>query len=192
MRVKGNKMEKMRFIIKDLKNGLIIGGICLLMLCGCSSKTEKQCRENVEAFLQSYQSLDETCSEYLSKNENEEKTKFEGFQAFLAKQITYKINSVDVNEKNRTVEVKITNIDFKKIIEEFINKKTLNIASAEEFKNELIKKIQSKDAPKRKFNIVIKLDDDCKIIMTSELSNALLGGYTQYINELIGGELDEK
>ena len=192
MRVKGNKMEKMRFIIKDLKNGLIIGGICLLMLCGGPSKTEKQCRENVEAFLQSYQSLDETCSEYLSKNENEEKTKFEGFQAFLAKQITYKINSVDVNEKNRTVEVKITNIDFKKIIEEFINKKTLNIASAEEFKNELIKKIQSKDAPKRKFNIVIKLDDDCKIIMTSELSNALLGGYTQYINELIGGESDEK
>lgn len=171
----------------NFKNCMIIC-FCLLMLCGCSSKTKKQCKENTEAFLQSYQSLDETCGEYLSKNENEEKIEFEGFQAFLAKQITYKINSVDVNEENRTVEVEITNIDFKKIIEEFINKKTLNIASAEEFKNELVKKIQSKDAPKRKFNIVIKLDDDCKIIMTSELSNALLGGYTQYINELIEGE----
>ena len=49
------------------------------------------------------------------------------------------------------------------------------------------KRLQKEDAPMREFEVEIIMDKEEKIEMTSELSNALLGGYTQYIYELMEG-----
>ena len=114
---------------------------------------------------------------------------FEGFQAILAEPIKFEIKSVEVNKDYNIVNVVITNVDFGVVFEGLVNSDDLHIDTTEEIMDELEKRLQAKDAPMHEYEIAVKLDKEQKIEMTSELSNALLGGYTQYIYELTEGGL---
>lgn len=188
MRVEGDKMKNCKVIGKSLKKSLMMGGLCVLMLCGCSSKEKEQCEENVSAILEAYQSKDETCGKYLSGNEKDANVEFEGFQSVLADPITFEIKSVEVNKEYSIVNVVITNVDFEAVFEGLVND-DLKVDSTESIALELEKRLQADDAPMREFEVPVKLNEEQKIEMSSELSNALLGGYAQYIYELTEGDV---
>lgn len=181
-------MKNSKFYSRSLKKGFMMSGLSVLLLCGCSSQDKEQCKENVSAFLESYQAKDETCGKYLLENEEETNVEFEGFQAVLAEPITFEIKSVETNKEYNVVNVVITNVDFKVVFEELVND-DLEIVSKENIALELEKRLQADDAPMREFEVPVKLNEEQKIEMTSELSNALLGGYTQYIYELTEGDM---
>lgn len=177
---------KERVMRKTIKFLLLISVLCVLGLCGCSSKEERQCQEQVKAFLTAYQEQDTTCGKYLSGNEDNESVEFKGFQAILAEPVKFQIKSAEVNKDYNIVKVIVTNVDFGKVFEELVND-DLQVETREAIVTELEKRLQAEDAPMREFEISVKLDKNQKIEMTSELSNALLGGYTQYIYELTEG-----
>ena len=179
-------MKNIKVVGKSLKKNLMICGLCVLMLCGCSSKEKEQCKANVSAFLEAYQTKDTTCGKYLSGSEKDANVEFEGFQSALADSITFKIKSVEENKESNIVNVVITNVDFKAVFEDLVND-DLKVDSTESVVLELEKRLQADDAPMREFEVPVKLNEDQKIEMSSELSNALLGGYTQYIYEITEG-----
>ena len=181
-------MKNYKVVGKSLKKGLLMGGLCVLILCGCSSEEKEQCKENVSAFLEAYQAKDATCGKYLSGSEEDTNVAFEGFQSVLADPITFEIKSVDVNKEYNVVNVVITNVDFEAVFEGLVNE-DLAVDSTENIALELEKRLQADDAPMREFEVPVKLNEEQKIEMTSELSNALLGGYTQYIYELTEGDM---
>lgn len=171
---------------KTIKKYLLIGGLSIFILCACSSK-EKQCQEKVKAFLMAYQEQDINCGKYLAGNQEVETVQFEGFQAILAESIKFEIESVEVNEDYDIVNVVITNVDFGRVYDGLVSSEDLQIDTTGDIIFELEKRLREKDVPKREFEVSIKMDKEQKIEMTSELSNALLGGYTQYIYELTEG-----
>lgn len=181
-------MKVSKFFRRSLKKSFMMSCLSFLLLCGCTSQEKEQCKENVSAFLESYQAKDETCGKYLLENGKETGVEFEGFQAILAEPITFEIKSVETNKEYDIVNVVITNIDFKIIFEELVND-DLEIVSKENIVLELEKRLQADEAPMREFEVPVRLNKEKKIEMTSELSNALLGGYTQYIYELTEGDL---
>ena len=157
--------------------------ICIPVLCGCSFEEEKQSRETVSAFLTAYQEQDPACGEYLVGNEEGEAVSFEGFQGVLASPLSFEINSVDSEAGGYTVNVVITNVDFGAALES-MEADFFEPFSREELLQELKKRLCAEDATTREFEVQVPVTQDQKIEMTSHLSNALMGGYTEYISNL--------
>lgn len=178
-------MTKLGYASISLKFILLFGSLCLA-LTGCSSKEKEQCKDNVASFLDSYQQKDSSCGEYLLGDEEDSDVEFNGFQSILAEPIKYEINSVEINDDNNIVNVTVTNVDFGKVVEELVNDTSLT-NSSDSILAELEKRLGSDGAPTKEFEVPIRLNKEYKIEMTSELSNALLGGYTEYIYELTEG-----
>lgn len=172
---------------KKIMKCLLFIVLGIMLLSGCSGKEKEQCKEQVTKFLKAYQQQDVTCGEYLTKTGEDTEIKFEGFQSILAESVTFEIKSVKVNDSNATVNVVIKNVDFGKVFESLANSTDVNMETTEDVIVELTKRLKDKNAPDREFEVPIKLDKKYKIQMTSELSNALLGGYTQYVYELTTG-----
>ena len=150
----------MKQVLKTMIRLAVLAVICIPVLCGCSSEEEKQSMDTVSAFLTAYQEQDPACGEYLVGNEEGEAVSVEGFQSVLASPLSVEIDSVDSEEDGYTVNVVITNVDF---------------GAA---------RLCAEDAATRKFEVPVPVTQDQKIEMTSHLSNALLGGYTEYISNL--------
>lgn len=165
--------------------------VCIMLgamvLTGCTGKEKKQCKEQVTKFLNAYQQQDVMCGKYLVKKGVDTEIKFEGFQSILAESVTFEIKSAKVNDDSVTVNVVIKNVDFGKVFESLAKSNDVKMETTADVIVELTKRLQDKNAPTREFEVPIKLDEKHKIQMTSELSNALLGGYTQYIYELTTG-----
>lgn len=157
--------------------------ICIPILCCCSSEEKEQSKETVSAFLTAYQKQDPACGEFLVGNEEGEAVSFEGFQGVLATPLSFKINSVDSEKDGCTVNVVITNVDFGAVLES-IESDSFEPSSSEELLQELKNRLCAEDAVTREFEVPVSVTQDQKIEMTSHLSNALLGGYTEYISNL--------
>lgn len=169
---------------------LLVSIVTIMLLCGCSAKEKEQCKEQVTKFLTAYQEQETTCGEYLAGNEDDGAVTFEGFQSVLSENISFEVDSVEVVDDFYEVSVVIENVDFGMVIEELANSNDLNIETTDGILMELEKRLLSDDSPKREFEVIIRLDKDMKIEMTSELSNALLGGYPEYIYELTTGGIE--
>lgn len=172
---------------KKNKKYLVYIVLAAMMLSGCVGKEKEKCKEQVAKFLNAYQQQDATCGKYLTKTGGDTEIKFEGFQSILAESLTFEIKSVKVDNNNAVVNVIIKNIDFGKVFENLAKSNDVKMDTTEDVITELTKRLKDKNAPVREFEVPIKLDKKHKIQMTSELSNALLGGYTQYIYELTTG-----
>lgn len=68
--------------------------IFTLVGCGNLNDDEIKIKDNVQTFLEGYQSLDGSIGQYLADN-NENSLHFNGFQSILAKQMTFKIGKVE-------------------------------------------------------------------------------------------------
>lgn len=172
---------------KKIMKYLLFIVLGVMVLSGCSGKEKEQCEKLVINFLNAYQQQEITCGEYLAQTGDDTEIKFEGFQSILAESITFEIESIKVKGDNSTVNVIIKNVDFGAVFDSLANSNDAKMETTEDVIAELTKRLKDKNAPVREFEVPIKLDKKHKIQMTSELSNALLGGYTQYIYELTTG-----
>ena len=168
----------------------IVGLMGTMLLSGCSSKEKEQCKEQVTEFLTAYQAQDSECGKYLAGSEDDSTINFEGFQSVLAESITFEIDSVKIEDEYNVVNTIIKNVDFGTVFEGLANTQELNVETTEDIMLELEKRLEAEDAPEREFKVPIRLDKEIKIEMTSELSNALLGGYMEYIYELTTGGIE--
>lgn len=163
-----------------------------------SSRTEEivhredpeQCQQFLAQFLDDYHNKEPEANEFLINGGSEEMS-FDGFQGILAESFTYEIGSVDMSYTVPYVSVKITNIDFKKILETYIESLgDKDAASADAVVNSLTDLLAASDRPMRTFECsvpVYYLDEEggLKIEMTEELSNALTGGFAEFISEYL-------
>lgn len=169
------------------KSFIVILTIVFICMTGCDSDEKDVCKAEVEEFLTAYQSLDGDANQYLANKI--EKIEYNGIQGLLAEQITFSVNNVKKYEDDSyIVTTQITNVDFKEAFEtvtEDVNEET----PVEVIIEKLYEIVKSDSAPHRDFTIEIKLNkygNEYKIELTEELSNALFGGYNEYLSELIG------
>lgn len=178
-------MKKLRFLI------MVILSLVCVSLTGCGSKDAEMCELVVEDFLTAYQSLDNSAGEYLA-NWTEE-VQFNGVQALLAKQMTFSVEKAKMKDGGYLVMTEISTIDFKATFESVAT--SVNEAASEEtILDKLYDALESESPQIRTFSVNIpvqKYDEEYKVELTSELSNALFGGYNEYLSELTGGILNE-
>ena len=172
--------------------------VFMLMLCllltGCKAKETDISKTRVEEFLTLYQSLDSNAGSYLADRVENTELKFDGLQALLAKKMNFSIGKVENTSDGCLVRVKIETIDFEKAFESVAENFTEG-TSENVIIEELYALIDSGSIAVREFSVdvlVQEIDGDHKIVLTPELSNALFGGYNEYISKLVGGMLDEQ
>lgn len=172
--------------------------ICLFVLifaltgCGSSNDEELEIKDTVQTFLEGYQSLDGSVGEYLA-DYNENILQFNGFQSILAQQMTFKIGKVEYSDDEYLVNVEISNVDFQAAFEEIIDEYAVD-DTEEDILKKLSNKLKDESAERKDFEVEILIqqtEDVYEITLTPELSNALLGGYNEYLTSLTGGMINE-
>lgn len=172
--------------------------ICLFVLifaltgCGSSNDEELEIKDSVQTFLEGYQSLDGSIGEYLAEYDKSN-LQFNGFQSILAQQMTFEIGKVEHSDDGYLVNAKISNVDFQAAFEEIIEEYTVD-DTEEDILKKLCIKLGDESAKRKDFEVEIviqQIKDVYEIILTPELSNALLGGYNEYLTSLIGGMINE-
>lgn len=170
---------------------VFVWSILCICLTGCSSKDTETCKSVVENFLTSYQMLDGSAGQYLANRT--EDIQFDGIQALLAEQMTFSVESAKKEDEKYLVYAQISTADFKEIFESVV----LSIdetTSQDEVLEEFYDAIDSNSTQIKTFSVEIpvqKYGEDYKIELTPELSNALFGGFNEYLSELTGGMLYE-
>ena len=147
------------------------------------SQAEKVSKQIVSDFLTKYRESDKSCREYL-KEDKENFIKFQEFQILLGQSLEYDIQSVqkDENSEYDIVNIIIDNVDFEETINQVIDK---GADTGESILEGIKKLLQDESAPRTKFKIKVFVDTKEKqLIMSEDLSNALLGGYHKYIYNL--------
>jgi hypothetical protein len=177
------------------KQFLILLSFLIFTLVGCGNSNddeELEIKDNVQAFLEGYQSLDGSIGKYLA-DYDKDNIQFNGFQSILAQQIIFKVGKVEHLDNEFLVNVKINNVDFQAAFEQIIEEYTAN-DTEEDILNKLINKLEDESAQRKDFDVEILIQqtgDTYEIILTPELSNALLGGYNEYLTSLTGGMINE-
>lgn len=150
-------------------------------------------KQRVEDFLKGYQSLDGSVGQYLVNYNENDVIKFNGIQAILAKQMTFDIGKIEQSDNTYLVNVTINNVDFQAVFEEVIEEYTLD-DTEEDILEKLNMKLENDSAKRKDFEVKIpvqKSGDTYEIVLTAELSNALFGGYNEYLTTLTGGMFNE-
>lgn len=186
---------------------VLLSTLCIV-LTGCSSKdaetyesiiedflTEyqdaKTCESIVEDFLTAYQMLDSNAGNYLANRT--EGIRFNGLQAQLAEQMTFSVEKAKKKDEGYLVTTQISTVDFKETFES-VATSIDKTASEEEILDKLYDAIGAETPQIKTFSVEIpvqKYGKDYKIELTPELSNALFGGFNEYLSELTGGILNE-
>lgn len=166
--------------------------IFTLVGCGNSNDEELEIKGNVQIFLEGYQSLDGSIGQYLV-DYGEDNLEFNGFQSILAQQMKFKIGKVELSDDGYLVNVKISNVDFQTVFEEIIEEYTID-DTEEDILKKLSNKLEDESVKRKDFEVEVLIqqtEDTYEIILTPELSNALLGGYNEYLTSLTGGMINE-
>lgn len=173
------------------RNYFIILLFCFLAICltGCSTEEKDASKTKVDEFLRLYQSLDSNAGACLANQIGDQTVQYEGMQAVLAKRIIYETGKVKKKGGYYEVQTTIQNVDFATAFEAL--QQELNAdASVDEILLQLQKKLEADEAVMREFLLEIPVQrngDNYEIILTDELSNALFGGYNEYLTQLTGG-----
>lgn len=170
--------------------GVLLSIFCIT-LTGCSSEDNEKCKSVVEDFLTAYQMLDGSAGDYLA-NRTEE-IQFNGVQAQLAEQMTFSVETVKKENEKYVVTAQISTVDFKGTFES-VATSIDETTSEDEILEKLYDAISSETPQIKTFSVEIpvqKYGEDYRIELTPELSNALFGGFNEYLSELTGGMLNE-
>ncbi len=152
-----------------------------------------ECKEVLAAFLDAYRNLDPDANVYLLDGGDEELS-YDGFQGLLASSFTYEIGNVDMTYLVPYVSVTITNVDFKQILETYLESMEEDDSKkAESIVSELESLVNASDRPMRTFECAVPVyyleeESGLKVEMTEELSNALTGGFAEFISNYLWSE----
>ena len=195
----GASIRKKRKRTSFPKWGVFICIIAILLLGGAFSiarivvpqlQEEKQDQQVVEDFLEAYTHLEEKrCAQLLYRTESvSDKQNFSDLQKLLAQGLNYEVTDVSQKKDYAVVEVKIENIDFSKVMERILEDHV--DLSEKQFNQEVSTWIKKDSSPRREFICkvnVFKVGGERKIEITESFSNALLGGFPEYIALLMKG-----
>ena len=165
-----------------------------LLLTGCSSEEKDLSKAKVDEFLTLYQSLDGSAGNCLANQIGDTTVEFKGMQAVLAQKMTFETGKVKKEGEYYLVTVKIQNVDFAAAFEA-VQQEVTSIVSTEEIVALLQQKLTAEDAVMREFKVEVPVQKNgaaYEIVMNGELSNALFGGYNEYLSKLTGEMLNEK
>lgn len=167
--------------------------VFLLVAASCSGtpqlteQDKENCTATVRQFLDKYTALDGTASALLTSKLAGEDLKFEGFQRLLATPLQYEIGEITQNGETAVASIHISNIDFAAAFESVIAAVGEN--STEEAILALLQQtLSASDCPRRDFTCTVPLIRDGEgwlIEMTPDLSNALLGGANEYLDNIV-------
>lgn len=151
-------------------------------------------KETVSQFLTAYQQANPKAGGYLEFDGKEEIT-FQGIPKLLAEKMTFTLDGVKKEDDVYLVEAVITVPDFKDAFQ-YTAKTASKDSSQEQILNSLSERLGSDNAKMREFELMIpveKREEATRVILSSELSNSLSGGYNEYLANTIGGMYsDEK
>ncbi len=170
-------MKKKKLLIPIL---IIVIAITIILCERGFLEKNKRCEEKVKDFLTAFQMKDKECGKYLLGHENEP-FEFNGYLAILAENMKFEINYSEKKEDSYIVHVVITNVDFGAVFEGLHNTYKNQPDSIGNIQTELENRLRAKDAPVREFEVPVEVDNEMKIIMTSDIYNALFGGFPQYL-----------
>lgn len=189
-------MKKTKDVVKKRMNKktLIVVGICCIVVLSVglfclfqrNNRYIKETEVVITEFLQSYKAKQPDTFKYLQYPVAEVNMQFEGFQGILAEQIDFEIENVRKEHGQIVASVEITNIDLKEV---FIN--TINDLPEDVTQDDILKELETRmqkgDCATKKFDceIIVINDNGYKVIITDTLSNALLGGYNEYLAEMV-------
>jgi len=173
------------------KRSSIILFVLLLVIClnGCSTEEKDASKTKVDEFLRLYQSLDSNAGACLANQIGYQTVQYEGMQAVLAKRITFETGRVKKSDDYYLVHTTIKNVDFINVFETMQQELSAD-TSVDEILLQLQQRLEADDAVMREFSLEVpvqKNGDTYEIVMTGELSNALSGGYNEYLTQLTGG-----
>lgn len=193
------KSQKCKFLIRFL--GIIVavaiisaGGLFLFRDSfnnQLDTNDISDCEEAVTNFLSLYQKLDGSAAEYLADRTDE--IQYNGIQAMLAKKMKYTVGKVKQTKGQNLVSTQITTVDFKEAFET-VSLSVDDSMDSSEIIELLYDEINSDSVPIRTFSIdipVIRIENEYKIQLNYELSNALFGGFNEYLSELTGEMLND-
>ena len=158
------------------------------------------CQEALKAFLDAYQAKDPSANVFLI-NGGEESLTYNGFQGMLASSFTYEVGDVDMSDTVPYVSVVITNTDFKAILENYLGSldsghttladtDSKKEVSQDQIVEDLTALLEAESRPERTFTCLVPVyylneEDGLKIEMTQDLSNALTGGFAEFVSNYL-------
>jgi|GEM_PF-2406155 len=192
--MKNKKIIGICIIVLVILVGVIIGLIILQNSKKNSNNDDADAKKTVSEFLTAYHNKDEKAAQYLTTTFNDTKFAYKGFQGILAEKMTYKIIDSNVSKSDSTkttIDVELNNVDVASILKKYEQ-------STETDSNKMLSQVENeinaKSAPMKIFKITVTVVDyptGMKIVMSSDFSNALLGGYNEYISSIIQEDLSK-
>lgn len=179
-----------------MKKKIILLLMIMFVMTACSSSRldVEGAKQTVDTFLSRYHLKDASCAEFLLGNGEDSFFSFDGISEYFASELKYEIKSVTTEDDMCIVKVDIENIDFKdsieKSYEEAVNLYGEEYASLY-IKDMFIDYIESNKMKRvqNTYEVVVRyINDEWKIEMDLNLSDALTGGMNTYIGSLKGGE----
>ncbi len=185
----GNKKKNKKILI------LVICMISIILICSGVWLVYHLSQEHIDyvseakttviTFFDKYSSKSGDANNYLTATSMDDTPiTYEGYQGYCAEKINYEIIGATKSENDSEliiVTVKIENIDLKAILEK-LDEKTYD--NDEKIIESFYSLLQSNNLPTNTYQCDIKCKAypaGMKILFDSELSNALLGGYSAYI-----------
>lgn len=179
---------------KTVKKGLLLLAAILILAAGIVTvlwfyrgAVQKKAAENAaDQFMQAYIQQDSAGCEQLLLNGGSEPVEFSEAQKVLSQTITYKIlGSERVDSDAVAVNLEIENVDFSKIMEDI----TTDL-QGELTESDIVAAIgeTANQAENRKVypcEVLVYCGEEEKIAITSNFSNALLGGFNEYLTFLL-------
>ncbi|MGM9640664.1 MAG: hypothetical protein ACI3V3_04800 [Faecousia sp.] len=199
---------------------LCLLALCLL-LCGCDTRQEddgrkdgsgdpaitedtasvqqewqavlpdrQECLEAVDSFLRLYQARDGSAGDLIAGGGTLD---FGSWQGLLAGSVTFEMGNVTDEDGRMLVEVTVENVDFPAVFESVASELGED-ASSQQILTALEAALADGDAPRRTFQCpvpVVQREEGCRVQISPELSNALTGGLTSYMDDSMGGTGNE-
>jgi len=187
------RIKKLIILLISILCILAIGITTILIVYNSGDNKEKIIVKGVVTdYLTKYKNLDGSCLQYLAMNITGSDMEFKGMQELFAKQLEFKIKSVKKTEDYYTVKTEIENVDYGNVMyklkNEYADSTTI---TGEKLTALIMSELAKSDVAKRNFScdiIVSRYGNEYRIQMTPDLSNAILGGF----NEFLENEIEER
>ena len=152
---------------------------------------KKKVTNAVIEFLDAYQRADgQVCGKLLYNNDLDAAIEFSETEILLAKGVCWKLDKCQWEKNMVRVTVEIENMDFSQVFENLLKQQD---EVTEDALNNQISQVQLGGQYRKVFVcdvFVYNVDEEWKVSMTEELSNALHGGMNEYVNSLIDSEVE--
>ena len=166
---------------------LVLGIMYVLYTNNYANEEEKKIRNLCEKFLLAYQQGDEdTVSDMLAGLNENDKVNLNGYAAIVGETIQYTVKKVEKIDENRyECKADIKSLDFPELAED---NRFLNQLTEDNILETLKETIANGEEPTNDYLVIVQVaneNGEWKVLMDQEFSNALLGGYGDFYQQMM-------